>query len=124
MSDNIVIFPKAKRGSPPLNMEELLETVETTRKEHTEFLMDDILSFVFSRCLEEGFDLNQDHCLKSTALLVESFRSALYGTFGADHPLHEMAEAMFVSEEDIESVLEVISQESGDETLDNEESSD
>ena len=74
MTDNVVIFPKAKRGTPPQTMEELLETVETTRKEHAEFLMDDILSFVFSRCYEEGFDLNQDHCLKSTALLVESFR--------------------------------------------------
>jgi len=124
MTDNVVIFPKAKRGTPPQTMEELLETVETTRKEHAEFLMDDILSFVFSRCFEEGFDLNQDHCLKSTALLVESFRSALYGAAGVEHPLHDVAESMFISEEDVDAVMEKISQELGEEDLDSEESKD
>jgi len=32
MTDNVVIFPKAKRGTPPQTMEELLETVENSQR--------------------------------------------------------------------------------------------
>jgi hypothetical protein len=92
---NVIAFPKAKRDSPPQSMEELLENVEFTRKEHIEYVMDEVLSFAFSRVYDEGFDLGQEDCLKTTALLVESFRSALYNTCGLHHPFHEMANDVF-----------------------------
>lgn len=106
MTNNVVMFPKSKKNSPPQTMEELLETVESTRKEHAEYLIDGVFSFVFSRCYDEGFDLNSDTCMKSTAMLIETFRAALYGAVGVHHPLHDVAEEMFISEEDVEAVME------------------
>lgn len=96
---NVIAFPGSKRKTPPQTMEELLESVEETRREHIEYLIDDILPFVFQRCLDEGFDLGTDDCLKSTALLVESFRAALYNTAGIEHNLHSVAEQCFKLEE-------------------------
>ncbi len=95
---NVVIFPKQKRDTPPQTIEELYENVEGTRKEHIEFLLDDVLAFVFQRCYDEGFDLGQDECMKSTALLVESFRAGLYNTVGIQHPLQHVADSVFVED--------------------------
>lgn len=96
---NVIAFPKAKRDTPPQSMEELLENVESTRKEHIEYLMDETLSFLFQRVYEEGFDLGADECFKTTACLVEATRAALYKTAGIHHPLHDFAENSFHFEE-------------------------
>ena len=93
---NIVLFPKQKKDSPPMTIEQLYESVEGTRREQIEYLIDDVLSFVFQRCYEEGFDLGQDKCLKTTGLVVESFRAGLYNTISMEHPLHKVAETLFV----------------------------
>ena len=92
---NVIAFPRQKRDSPPQTMEELLETVETTRKEHVEYIMDEALSFVFGRVYDEGFDLGSEDCLKTTSMLVEAFRSAMYKSVGIDHPFHDIAESVF-----------------------------
>ena len=101
MTNNVVLFPKAKRGTPPQTLEELIENVSEARKEHIEFVIDESLAYVFGRCYEEGFDLNQDHCLKTTALIVEALRAGLYMTVHLDHPLHAPAESMFVMENEL-----------------------
>jgi flagellar biosynthesis/type III secretory pathway protein FliH len=97
---NVVIFPKQKKDAPPTTIEEIYENVAEARKEHIEILLDDVLAFAFQRCYEEGFNLGNDDCLKSTALLVESFRAGLYNTVGIPHPLHTAAETMFIEETD------------------------
>ena len=95
---NVIIFPKGKRDAPPMTMEEVLNNVEDARREHIEFLVDDVMSFVFQRCYDEGFDMGTDEGVKATALLVESFRASLYKTIGVEHPLHAAADMMFVEE--------------------------
>lgn len=97
---NVIAFPKTKLNCPPTNMEQLLESVEATRKEHIEYVVDDLLSMVFSRSFDEGFNLGDDECMKSTSMLVESLRSALYSTIGIDHPFQLVASALFSDEDD------------------------
>jgi hypothetical protein len=95
-SNNIVIFPLFNtRTAPPHTFEEMMEVVSSSRKEHIEYLIDETLSFVFSRCAEDGFDLGQDKCSKTTAMLIESLRAALFNTVGLEHPLHKVADTMF-----------------------------
>lgn len=106
---NVIAFPKAKKDTPPLTMEELYENVESTRKEHVEFVMDEILSFAFARAAEEGFNLADEDCLKTTALLVESFRSALYNSVGIDHPFHPMAEDVFKITDENDETVDILS---------------
>lgn len=97
---NVVFFPKTKKNAPAQSMAELIESVEGVKKEHIEFLIDDTMGMVFTRLYEEGFDLTQEHCTKSTALLIESFRAALFRSVGMEHPLQNMSDSMFSIIED------------------------
>lgn len=98
---NIVIFPKAKRdGSPVQNYDELIEKVNEARIEHIEYLVDEIMSFIFQRVGDEGFDLLHDESSKSLYLFIESFRSVLLGSCDIPHPLQVVAEQMLVIEKD------------------------
>lgn len=100
MTDNVVMFPKAKRDSPLNTREEVEAKVNEGRREHIEYIIDETLSFVFSRCYEEGFNLNNDDCFKTTGMLVETMRAALLKSVGISHPLHLIAEEFFVTDED------------------------
>jgi len=92
---NVIAFPKSKKNTPPQTIEEILDTVETNRKDHVDMFIDQMAPFVFSRAYEEGIDLSQDHCNKTSALMVESLKAALYKAYGIYHPLHEFAESAF-----------------------------
>ena len=96
--NNVIVFPRAKKGAPANSIDEILENVEMARREQIEMLIDDTLSFVFSRCYAEGFDLTDDNCIKTTALVVESLRAALYNTCNIKHSLHDVANQLFVNE--------------------------
>lgn len=106
--NNVIVFPKAKKGAPANSIDEILENVEMARREQIEMLIDDTLSFVFSRCYQEGFDLTEDRCIKTTALVVESLRAALYNTCSLKHSLHDVANQLFVSEAEAQAQTERI----------------
>lgn len=95
---NVVVFPKAKRGSPANSIDEILELVEIARREQIEMLIDETMSMIFCRCYQDSFNLTDDAYIKSTAMVVESLRAALYRTSGLHHPLHEVADEMFLDE--------------------------
>lgn len=117
MTDNVVMFPKAKRDSPLNTREEVEAKVTEGRREHIEYIIDETLSFVFSRCYEEGFNLNDDDCFKTTGMLVEAMRAALLKSVGISHPLHSLAEELFVSDEDAIEQTQNIMSKSLDEDL-------
>ena len=77
----------------------------STRKEHIEFIVDDVMTFAFARAIDEGFNLGDENCCKNTALVVESLRAALYKTVGIGHPLHNAADSIFVSEQEAASIV-------------------
>lgn len=95
MESNIITFPKAKKNHPPQSLDEVMETVTESRKEHIELFMENILPFIFSAAADMSLDLAKEECTKSTALFVESFKSALYDTCGLDHVLQQFAEQSF-----------------------------
>ena len=101
MTTNVIQFPKLKRNTPPQSIEELNKNIEETRKEHVEYVIDETMSFAFQRAFDEGFDLGQDDCFKTTAMLVEAYRAALYRSVGIEHPLQDFAETAFaITDED------------------------
>lgn len=113
---NVIVFPRAKKGAPANSIDEILENVEQARKEQVEMLIDDTLSFVFSRCYSEGFDLTDDKCIKTTGLVVEALRASLYKTSGLPHTLHDVAEQIFVDEKEASLQTErILDSEQGDE---------
>jgi len=113
--NNVIVFPKAKKGAPANSIDEILDNIEQARKEQVEMLIDETLAMVFGRCYQEGFDLTDDRCLKATALVVESLRASLYKTSGLTHTLHDIAEQMFASEEEAALQTErILDNEQGD----------
>lgn len=107
--NNVILFPRAKKGAPANSIDEILENVEIARREQVEFLIDETLSMVFSRCYSEGFDLTQDRCVKTTALVVESLRAALFNTAGISHALHDVANDIFTDTAEAVAQTEKIS---------------
>lgn len=95
MTDNVVVFPKAKRDTPPQSIEEIHEKRTAVKKEHAEVVLDDVMSNVFFHMSEEGFDLGHEDCIKTTAMLIETMRSAMYKAVDLNHPLHDIADTMF-----------------------------
>jgi hypothetical protein len=106
--NNVIVFPKTKKGTPANSIDEILEKVGDARREHIEMLIDATLANVFSHCYQEGFDLTEDRCVKTTALVVESLRAALYNTCNMEHSLHGFAEQLFVDETQAQAQTERI----------------
>jgi hypothetical protein len=105
MTSNVIQFPRLKRNSPPQTLEELNKNIEETRKEHIEYIIDESMSFAFQKAFDEGFDLGQDECFKTTAMLIETYRAALCRTVGIYHPLHDFADTAFtIADEEDEPV--------------------
>ena len=112
--NNVIVFPKAKKGAPANSIDEILENMEVVRKEQVEMLLDETLSFVFGRCYQEGFDLSADRCVKPTAMVVEALRAALYSTAGMSHGLHAAAEQLFIDEKEAAAQAEKMMSNSSD----------
>jgi hypothetical protein len=98
MTHNVIAFPKGKKNAPPQSVEEVIESMESIRKDHIEFLVDECCSFVFGRLMDEGFDLSDEKIFNESLLVVESLKAALYACSGISHPLHEVANQIFVFE--------------------------
>jgi hypothetical protein len=114
--NNVIVFPRAKKGAPANSIDEILENVEQARREQVEMLIDETLSMVFGRCYQEGFDLTDDRCIKATALVVEALRASLYKTSGLPHTLHDVAEQIFVDAKEASLQTErILDSEQGDE---------
>jgi len=114
--NNVIVFPRSKKGAPANSIDEILENVEQARREQVEMLIDDTLSFVFSRCYAEGFNLTDDKCIKTTGLVIEALRASLYKTSGLPHTLHDIAEQIFVDEKEASLQIEgILDSEQGDE---------
>lgn len=98
IEDNVIVFPKAKRDTPPQSIEEIHEKRAVVKKEHIEMVLDDVMSNVFYHLSEEGFDMGDEGCVKSTAMLIETMRAAMYKSVDLFHPLHDITETMFTFE--------------------------
>jgi hypothetical protein len=111
MTDNVIAFPRGKRGSPPQSIEETMASIEAIRTEHIEFLVDECCSFIFGRLLDEGFDLGDEAVTKHSALLVEAMKSALCASVGIKHPLQTLSDKMFLYESEMEKAVDLFSKE-------------
>ena len=100
-ANNIVIFPKGKKDSPPQTIEEVVGGVLEAKAAHVDFLLDELGSYIFTRAHEEGFHMMTDDNMKINTLMIESMRSALYESVGIPHFLHDVAEDL-ITDEDFE----------------------
>jgi hypothetical protein len=93
--DNVVVFPKTKRGSPPQTIEEVLENVEKIRLEHSDFIIEEVIPQLYMFFLDLGIDVMKQDCTKENVMLMESIRSLVYKHNNLEHPLQQLSEDLF-----------------------------
>ena len=95
MTDNVIIFPKAKGESPPQTLEEIHESITALRRSRADYMMAISLPHVIQIILEGGLDIDNDKCGKDLALFCEAFKALVYKSLDLDHQLHEFTESTF-----------------------------
>ena len=93
--DNVVIFPKSKKNSPPQTVEEILENVEKIRVEHSDMVLDELIPQIYTYFLDLGIDVMKHTCTKENIMLMESIRSLIYKHNNLEHPLQTLSDTIF-----------------------------
>ena len=88
----IVQFPKAKLNAPPQNMDEMVSSIEQSRRDYIENFIDTYMPMLFQKAYDDGFDLTAEKCNYINSLFVEAFRSALLMSVDIKHELQTFAE--------------------------------
>lgn len=99
-NENVVLFPKLKLNSPPQSLEEVLGAVRENRIAYVDDVADELSQYVITECQNSGFDLDSDDLalVSSVHLMIESIRGILFHLSNMEHPLHEVANQMYLEE--------------------------
>jgi hypothetical protein len=95
MTDNVILFPGMKRDSAPQNMEEILDKVTQTRKDHVNMVLNDMIPEIIHMFGAYGVDINDDKYVKDVAMIMESTKSLLHRQYNLEHPFHKMVDNIF-----------------------------
>lgn len=95
MSDNIIPFPKGKKGSPPQSIEESIAEINLVRSERIDDMLSELIPMVLSILHTSGFDVYDLQYAKDNAMLFESLKALMMKIYNMDHPLHPVAETIF-----------------------------
>jgi len=94
-NDNILIFPKGKRGAPPQSLNEILSSVEDVREEHIQILTNEIAEMILYRLHEEGIDISAPQNIVQVAYMSECLKATVLRAMNKKHPIHSAAEDFF-----------------------------
>jgi len=95
VTDNVVLFPGSKRESPPQSVEEIVDRVTQTRKEHVEGVMMDLIPDLIHMFGSYGLDVSSDEYIKDVAMIMESIKSMISRQYNLEHPFHSMVDNIF-----------------------------
>lgn len=96
MTDNVILFPGFKRDdAPPQNIEEIVDKVTQTRKDHVNMVMNDMIPEIIHMFGAYGVDINDDKYVKDVAMIMESTKSLLNRQYNLEHPFHKMVDNIF-----------------------------
>ena len=95
MTDNVVLFPGFKRESPPQTVEEIVDKVTQTRKDHVDGVMMDLVPEFIQLFGSYGLDVSSDEFVKDVAMIMESVKSMISRQYRLEHPFHEMVDNIF-----------------------------
>lgn len=96
MTDNVVVFPGCKReDAAPQTVEEIVDRITQTRKDHVFAVMEDIIPEFIHVFGGFGIDINDDKYVKDVAMIIESIKSLLHRQYKLEHPFHTMVDNIF-----------------------------
>lgn len=94
MSDNVVLFPKQKRGSAlPNSIEELKGEAEKARKELVKEFTDNVVLMILEGLGDVGIEIEDaEATTRDMIVLTEAVKSVAWRMLGYQHPLHQVAD--------------------------------
>ena len=96
MTDNVILFPGFKRDdAPPQNLDEILDKVTQTRKEHVASVMNDMIPDLIHIFGAYGVDINDDKYVKDVAMVMDSIKAMVSRQYRLEHPFHNMIDNVF-----------------------------
>ena len=100
-SNNVIVFPKVSKVTPPQTVEQISNNMELIRLVHVGETLNTIAPMLFEQLGIAGFDFSEDSDdLKFGAFVVESIRSMLLRSYGIEHPFQEIADEVFIGQDD------------------------
>jgi len=101
-SNNIISFPKINQNiKGPTSLEEINSNMDMIRHVHIGETISVVVPMLFEQLNIAGFDFQEDGLeLKYGAFIVESIRSMLMYNYEMDHPFQQIAQEIFIPEED------------------------
>lgn len=102
MSNNVVQFPKEKRGGgPPQNLDEVKSNLETVRHIHVEETLAMLAGVMFDNLAVAGFNFDPDNTsyTKDVALTFEAMKSMMYKYHNMEYPMQGIADEVFTLQE-------------------------
>lgn len=99
---NIITFPKTKKGSPPVTIEEIKHNIEEARRYKIEIDLDDFKEYCLEYFNALNMDILDENNIKSYAIFCEAAAALFYKCSGYDHPFQIVADTIIQikSEED------------------------
>ena len=94
-SDNVVVFPKSKKDSPPQTMNEVIENIVEVKTYHAESVTEEIMDFIHVRSAMEGFNVFCDENSALTEMIGEAVKSALLNSHGIENWMVSVANDLF-----------------------------
>lgn len=99
MNDNVIVFPKGKKNTPPQSVEELLNSVEEIQREHIEYIAENAVGHAVQYMYDEGFEVQNAQSALLIGLLMDNIKAIMLTAKGKKHPMSDVAYNYFKTEE-------------------------
>lgn len=102
---NVIVFPRENLRQQPMTETDIANSVNMVKYNHVAETMSIIIPMLFNNIELAGFNIipdedEIDENIKDGSLLVESIRSLLCKYHGIKHPFQELAETVFLNQDD------------------------
>lgn len=103
MNDNVIQFPKNKPPNTPPSVEEIYTNLNVLKQLHVDETMYLVSSMLLEQLAIAGFDYsdnNEQFAAKETVFFLEALQALLMKKYDLEHPFHQIAEKLFLTNAD------------------------
>lgn len=102
----VIMFPGTTRNRPPQSLEEICKSVALAKTTRIEGIAEIVIINMFEDLFGHGYDFSErEDANKDMAMLIEALKSILNRHDGMSHPFQEIAEQIFLADENGDLML-------------------
>lgn len=100
MTNNVIVFPKGKSGSPPQSFDEIKQNAVKVREHHIQTILESAMPHITEILLDSGVDITAEDNMPLFAMYIEMTKALITKSAGMYHPLDDIAKKKFQVEDD------------------------